>query len=78
MKKRELRWYWATWASIQFLDEVPTNWKNMIEYLKWEIIIRPQFQNKYKTPKEVKAYNDWIRYAMQFIASYSTQLKDRF
>jgi len=78
MKKRELRWYWATWASIKFLDEVPTEWKAMVDYLKWEVIVRPEYQNKYKTLSEVRAYNDWIKYAVWFIQSYWTQLENKF
>lgn len=75
-KKRELRGSWCMWASIQFLDEFPTPRKDMIEYLKWEFIIRPEYQKKYKTKQEVKAYNDWIQTAISMILIWATQLKD--
>lgn len=63
-------------VSIKFLDEIPTPWKDMIEYLKWEMIVRPENQKKYKTKQTVIAYNNGIERSIQMIASCFSQLKE--
>ena len=74
MNKRKLVRSWCQWASIQFLDEFPTEWKSMVEYLRNEKIIC--WDKRKHTRKEIDMYNKWIQTAIQMIWSCATQLKD--
>ena len=74
MKKYEI----INWEKIiiRRLKEIPTLWTEMIEYLKWELIVNPKAQKKYNK-REVKAYNDWIKTAISIIGSVPTRLVDK-
>lgn len=73
---KEYKYKWIKfWEKIMIrrLKEKVTPRDNMIEYLKWEKIVRPQY-SKY-TKQEAKAYNDWLKTAINMIESYSTRLE---
>lgn len=58
-------------VEIERLKEIPTQWNEMIEYLKWEKIIKKMFVNY--PSNYADWYNSWIQRAIQMIGSVPTR-----